>query len=375
MKLEKRLARWTSAGLLTEEQSNAILAWEHDQPSMSWVLFGITGLGVVVLMTGVVSIIAANWDDIPARVKLTGYFLSLVALAYGAWRRHELPGVVRECLLTVFALYVLAGIGLIGQVYHLTSNGYEELFLWLTLILPTTLLAKSRLVNNVWFLGLVTAMSIWVGYSDLIRPGPSRIYVATALPYLFLGLGYLLWDRFEFFASTARVWSYAVLLLGFGVAANVAWSLGEQLITTRTGWAAALPFTTLAIALGAVALRRPLIGRGISLAITATLVLSALLILPPLYLDIDKHEVLGCALFIAAWSGAAAIAAGMERRRLFDFAALVIAVRFVVVYFEVFGSLAATGIGLICSGAVILGFAYLWYRHRGTVARAIREGL
>jgi uncharacterized membrane protein len=98
------------------------------------------------------------------------------------------------------------------------------------------------------------------------------------------------------------------------------------------------------------------------------------LVLPPIYRPLEDsltNQIVGCALFIGAWSGAAAIAASMHRRRLFDFAAAVIAVRFIIVYFEVFGSLAATGLGLVTSGVVILGIAYLWYRFRRRVARAL----
>ena len=88
-----------------------------------------------------------------------------------------------------------------------------------------------------------------------------------------------------------------------------------------------------------------------------------------------QSDVVGCFLFLLPWASAAAVAAAMERKRLFDLAALVIGIRFIVVYFQVFGSLAVTGVGLIISGSVILGIAYLWYRYRGNVARAIREAV
>jgi uncharacterized membrane protein len=379
MNLEKRLTRWTEAGLLSAEQARSIKAWEQEQPSASWVLFGITGLGIVVLMTGVVSIIAANWDQIPPSVKLWGYFISLSVLGWAAAKRYGTPGVIRECLLTAYAAYVLGGIGLIGQLYHLSAEGYEALFTWLTLVLPIALLAQSRLINNLWCVVLLSACALWL-FSSAQHEEAVRIYTIAAAPWITLGVGYLLWNRFSFFSSALRVWSYGILLLGYAIVANIAWSAGGGLPDPlrHPGYAWALPFTGFVLALAAVWFRQRLVGRGLSIAIAFTLVALGALLMPPTYGSLDDtifSQIMGCLLFIAAWSGAAAIAAGMERRRLFDFAALVIAIRFIVVYFEVFGSLAATGFGLMLSGAVILGIAYMWHSYRGTLAKAIKEGM
>lgn len=379
MNLEKRLTRWTEAGLLSAEQARSIKAWEHEQPSASWVLFGITGLGVVVLMTGVISIIAANWDQIPPSAKLWGYFISLSLLGWAAVKRYETPGVIRECLLTAYAAYVLGGIGLIGQLYHLSGEGYEALFAWLVLVLPIALLAQSRLINNLWCVGLISALALWL-FSSAQHEEAVRVYTIAAAPWITLSIGYLLWNRFAFFSSALRVWSYAMLLLGYAIIANIAWSFGEELPDPlrHPGYAWALPFLGFLLALGTIWFRQKVLGRGLSIAIAFTLVSLGALLMPPTYGTLDDtifSQIIGCLLFIAAWSGAAAIAAGMERRRLFDFAALVIAVRFIVVYFEVFGSLAATGFGLILSGAVILGIAYMWHSYRGTLAKAIKEGM
>lgn len=60
-------------------------------------------------------------------------------------------------------------------------------------------------------------------------------------------------------------------------------------------------------------------------------------------------------------------AAAASMKRLFDIASFVIAARFIVIYFEVFGDLSTTGIGLIVSGAVILAVAFIWNRGRQTV--------
>jgi hypothetical protein len=85
-----------------------------------------------------------------------------------------------------------------------------------------------------------------------------------------------------------------------------------------------------------------------------------------------ESDLMGCILFVLAWAGAAWIAASLKRKRLFDIATLVLGIRFIVVYFQVFGSLAATGIGLILSGGFILFVAWGWYKYRGRVAKVIQ---
>lgn len=78
-------------------------------------------------------------------------------------------------------------------------------------------------------------------------------------------------------------------------------------------------------------------------------------------------KIFGAAGFFCTWVLAAATAALAQRKRWFDLASLVIALRVVIVYFEVFGSLAMTGLGLIFSGIVILTIAFAWHRFRERV--------
>ncbi|MFM1848421.1 MAG: hypothetical protein RL417_1895 [Pseudomonadota bacterium] len=371
MNLEKRLTQWIKAGLLSAEQAEGIRAWERRQPSPSWILFGIAGIGIIALLTGVISIIAANWGAIPREMKLSGYFISLAILGFFVVQRIVVPGVIRESLLVAFALYILAGIGLIGQVYHLQMGGYTAIVWWCTLTLPLALLARSQLLVYLWCGGL--AFGVWLRF--LTQHGDLGISYAVfaALPWLYLGAGYLLWSRVEYLAAALRTLGYGGLLLGWGIAANIAWSDGTHIlfISREGGILGLLPLGAFCLALGVVALLRCRIGSAGAATIFVTLSTAGLLILIPTYFTFKSSlltQILGCALFIGAWSSGAATAARLGRRRLFDFAASIVALRFVVAYFEVFGSLAATGIGLIISGGVILGIAYLWHRFRGAVA-------
>ena len=256
---------------------------------------------------------------------------------------------------------------------------FSGLLLWLAILFPLLFLTESRLLNNVWFLGVVATVVLW-NFENFREDSIARqVFTTLSLPYLVIALGYLIGARSVEFGLAARMWGFATLLLPFAVGGNIAWSLGNHNYLEKSlslGMWPLLPIGSALLA-GITAQSRNfkrgvLITNAIYLVLASSIVLS----IPPLTIPLDgKHPIIGCGLFILGWSGAAAIAAGMDRRRLFDIAALVIGIRFIVVYFQVFGSLAATGFGLIVSGAVILGIAYCWYKFRSQVAKALREAV
>jgi uncharacterized membrane protein len=56
---------------------------------------------------------------------------------------------------------------------------------------------------------------------------------------------------------------------------------------------------------------------------------------------------------------------------LLNFATAVIGIRILIVYFEVFGSLLGTGVGLVTGGMLTLGMVWLWVRKRREFAREL----
>jgi hypothetical protein len=57
----------------------------------------------------------------------------------------------------------------------------------------------------------------------------------------------------------------------------------------------------------------------------------------------------------------------LSYQRLFNLCVNLIGLRFLIIYFQVFGSLATTGIGLIVSGLIIIGAVVVWYKSRKKV--------
>lgn len=374
-RIEQLLEEWVAKGLLSLEQRNAIAAYEQGKPQRSWALFGVSAIGIVALVTGVISIIAAHWDSISESAQLVGYFCIQSALAIALYRQRQTPGLVREVILILFALFFLAGMGLVGQIYHLESDGRSALHFWLGLTLPVTLFAESRLLPHLWFSAFCTAVGLW------IVDAPSDRTLDAGLSQLAVYLR-MMWGYTLAFAVTAlgllrQPWMNPVVggvAACWGLAAIVAvgGSFGGTYASLVLERYQGLPMPIVPW-LGALAAvgsvwfgRRPADSKQWRVAMTALLAASAfsITVRPPLEPELTRRLV-GLLVFVVVWSAAAVAAASAGRRRLFNFCTFLIAARFVIAYFEVFGSLAATGLGLIFSGVVILGATWLWAKTRG----------
>jgi uncharacterized membrane protein len=377
--LQKKVASWVEQGLITADQAERIAAYERREPDRPWTLYGIAGIGITALVTGVVSLIAANWDDIAPWVKLACYFLLQGGVGYGFLRVAERPGFVRETWLTLFAPLFLAGIGLIAQIHNLHGDGWQALLLWLTITLPAVWLAQSWALVHGWIVAALVTSVIWASaYRSGGVPEFGRACIVASLPLAFIAIAFLsehIASFNRYLRSAGVVWGMAALLLVSTPVANVLWydSPGDM----QLGYLV-LPWAVLLLA-AAGSWYRPQVKLEVRISTVALLVACGVFSTLPLFFG-DSDESVGIKMIAAAgffctWILAAAAAAYSHHRRWFDFASLVIALRVVIVYFEVFGSLAMTGLGLIFSGIVILGIAFAWHRFRERVRQQLEGGV
>ena len=78
--------------------------------------------------------------------------------------------------------------------------------------------------------------------------------------------------------------------------------------------------------------------------------------------DIWLSRLIGVILFAGMWGAIARAASAAGWSALFAVAIAAIAIRIFIVYIELFGSLAATGGGLIAGGALLVVLALAWRR-------------
>jgi uncharacterized membrane protein len=369
MSLDGKLERWREAGLVDADTVRRIAAFE-DSRRKPVALYALAALGAGTVALGIVSLVAANWDAIPPRVKLGCDLLLGAGLALATYSAVQKRWTLAlEALVTVFYGFTLASLALVGQVYQLGTPTWQALLVWTGATLPLVLLARTRYVAALAVIGLVTTHgsgfeALFEHLEDLSRDGArwpidvfaSLLYVSP-LTYVVLGRHpWLMRARPAHARTLEEVGFLGLALGGFGIgfvfydsrqgAAELGWSLGVA-AALSAAFVAALPKL---YAAGAQ-LRRPL---GAALAIAwITLAVGTTLERP----DLSFVGALAQVAFLAALAWAS-----LEARMLRVFNALTaaIALRVLVVYFEVFHSLLSTGLGLITGGILTLLLAWLW---------------
>lgn len=197
-------------------------------------------LGGGVLALGVILLFAANWDQIPDVVKISG-FLVLFAAVHGGGivlRRQDRLIWFAEGLNLLGAILFLAGIGLISQIYQLDGRPPNAVLLWLIATLPLAWAFRSAPLTLLSLAALITWLHMeqvsWGGaYYRLSTASALMIEVGVGVGLI--GFAAVLRDREPAIARTFR--GVALLLLFFSV-----YILGfYRHMSGDTHWLAALP--------------------------------------------------------------------------------------------------------------------------------------
>lgn len=366
----RKIAQWHQAGLIDVATTERLLAYEdaHARPLALWAVYGI---GALAIALGLVSVVAANWEDIPGQLRL-GVHLALIAGLLGLLLARGVQIAARSPWATEALVFVIAALGLtffghLGQVYQTSSPLWQPLALWLALFAPLLALLGRGWPTALALLG-GAVWCVWDYAGGATAYGAARpdmalllwLGLVTALPVLLAPLAAWLrarsvrpdfWRRLEQLAL-----AYAVA--GASFAAALA-SMGEW---GRTGltrdWASPAVSGAVAVLAGlGVMVARP----GLSGRMAGAIIAGAGLVLPMAY-GLDDLAVPAALLFMALWAGIAAAALAASWRGVFQLAVGVIALRLIVLSFELAGDLLTSGFGLIAAGVMILGVAWVAVR-------------
>ena len=282
-----------------------------------------------------------------------------------------------DILILVFYGLVLATMALIGQIYHLDGSIAALLLAWTLVTLPAVLLAKGNFVATLWF-----AATVFTYYLNLIE-----LY-----DYIFETLGL---DR-----QTAKTIALSIFLIG--PLLFICLSRIPQLKEYRPNFAVEISHRSWFIIVVAgffaqflwytdnMADEIP----SLALLITGLATAVVVLLIPTLYRErnSDAHLAMRVILlsvyllgFVACWHTSSLDIVGalsnlaylcilawaaikIKSTALFNTVTAVIALRIMVIYFEVFGSMMQTGIGLIIGGLLTVLLAWLWFKKSSALA-------
>lgn len=364
MSLEHRLDSWVEAGLIDRQAADRILAYEASD-RRPVVLWAITGLGLLALLLGVLLLISANWDRIPDWLKLGAHMLALAgAGAAHWWARDRGRNKLAEGLLFVFAGLVLAGIALQAQVFQLTGPLWQALMLWLAIAAPALLVGgRTRLTGTLFALMAIVAPAT-MATQTVDDGGLWRLAhgAAMAVPALLLLLSMRPARNGPGFRLSLREAGIVSILAGASIA-HFAWAshiTGAQALDNAVRLIPAALASLAAFAVGRQPgsdFPRPLL---LPILIGPVLAFGAALAIP--HPDDTGSRLIGVAIFIALWIAVAQGAARAGLNSLFAAAVAAIAIRIFIIYIELFGSLAATGGGLVAGGVLLVGLSWIWHR-------------
>lgn len=167
-KLAEDLPRWVDAGWVLPEGAQAILAEvAAEEPDRKNRFVGILSiLGAVLIGAGVISFIAANWQEMPRLFRL-GLMISLLWAAYATAAFLFARGLAlfAHGAVLVGSVVFGASVMLVAQMYHLHGNPPDAVIVWAAGALVAGLLMGS---NPSLVLSLLL-VCLWGGWETQLR--------------------------------------------------------------------------------------------------------------------------------------------------------------------------------------------------------------
>ena len=362
MFLARKLKKWSENQLISEGQAQAILAFEKNT-GRSRLHFGLGGLGVLSILLGIASLIAANWDLFSPETKLVSHTVVNVVLAGVILKFFQKQSWIREILVTVLAGLVMTYIALIGQVLQTQSPLWRPLGVWLVLVTPMLLLYAR-------FFGIV---AVWLGILGVFSQSFAINLLSEQQAQVFLaGLPFALFIVFGFqkIKDVLPNWTFSVqrvfwvLLIIATSLAQIIWHentlSGQSWLQVPVASVVTAGVGTLIVFLLNKATRymTASLWAGHEAEWDALLVVSFLLGAMPILIPHPALSVVGAVLFCLYWLFIGGLGLRFGNDRLWSFAVVMVGIRIFAAYIQIMGTLAIQGVGFIVSGIIFLALAW-----------------
>lgn len=403
-KLTKYLSEWEREGLLNPGAIQKILEYENSKQKKPWVLYSFIMLGIVILSIGVISLIAANWSSIPQGVKLVIDLLILAGIAFSIYSIPDKKPVLFDGLSSFFIFLYLASIGLVSQVYHTGGQLYEALFLLAVVSFPITTLSYKKFLPNVWTIIFLLTIILFCTINIDRYEESTFYYFLIGILFSFPFISAIFGNIFNLSKHTNKLsmpfifWSVTSFLAGvfFFDFNNSIDSYFSNSMFYHSEKISTLPYYlifNISILLTVVLLwlNKDIIKKVKILSVILSCVYCLFM---NFFVFFDNHaneyyklhnsssEIREWYFAILKFSGPAEtiislllfsfIFSSLGIKKLFNLMILLIGIRFLIIYFQVFGSLAYTGFGLIISGLLIIGVVALWYKYSSRIEKTLK---
>lgn len=300
----KKTNEWVSHDIVTPEQQTDIIAFENHRKRPFRGL-GIMWLGIFSFFLGMISLVADNWDVIPHGIKLFGGGSILLLSIMGTWYFFKREHhLLVEVGLFLIFLCIGGAIGLTAQIFNIPLESGKGLLIWAILSFGVVLLSRRELLTLLWV----------------------PLFLGGIIGYIRLELLLLFFEQMPMVTTGV----FAGLLLGV---IYIAGKTQNPFMRAVGRWAIVLFYVV--VLLGENAQLSLWKGIGVSIGL------------------------LGILALYAFYNG---------RMRLFNLTLFLIAVRFMMLYFQVFESLGMVGILFsIVGGLLLAGSGYAVWKNSAQV--------
>lgn len=382
MKLMKKINEWQRENIIDDVTAEKIVKYEQSH-SKNIVLWAFGGMGSFAIIVGLVSVIAANWSQIPDSLKLASDLLMCLLLAttlyWSCTRQEKSSGHLwlREVLVVVYYGFVLASMALIGQTYQLGGSVSELLLVWTLVTIPLVLLARGNFITLLW----LAAMSITYVFNvealhdfirsmtsvsaDLVTSFVISLYVLGPLFFMLISrIPWLLRERELMAEGLSRYSWFAVAVMGFIFQFLWYENIRGAVVVNYLILICSV-VTALVIYFIPKMYSRESPDKHLAMRVVLSIVLMLGIVGAKYNYTIDLVGAVTNLFYLCvlAWA-----AIKIKNTHLFNIVTAIICIRILIIYFEVFGSMLDTGIGLIVGGVLTLLISWWWFKRSNRLA-------
>ena len=153
-KLRTEISGWEEEGIISAEQSTAILGLYDVTPESparivpSRVVSVIAVMGAALVGLGIIAAVAANWSAIPLGTKLVMMAVGVPVLYFAGWLLIQRWGFFRigTAVILLGAIAFGASIHLIAQIYHVPVDSPNLMAAWFLGVVPVAYITRSKAV-------------------------------------------------------------------------------------------------------------------------------------------------------------------------------------------------------------------------------------
>ena len=184
-KVKRDIARWREAGMIDAATADA-LSLDVERNGGGTISFGsiLSMMAAALFAAAILIFIAANWEAIPRLARVAMLFI-VIAAGYLGGAEMKLRGreAFGEAAWVVAAAAFGASIALIGQMYHMSGDERQAIFVWCA----GTALAAAVLRSGALTIGAVLLGGAWMvmhAVDDWALQLPSAYLAVAAVLYL-----------------------------------------------------------------------------------------------------------------------------------------------------------------------------------------------